>query len=1011
MPAILAMCANNEANSSRYLKIACWLEMIPAIEGLFNGGVSVSTKIWDMPALLQAIREDEPSIKVVRCLLDEGADIAAADDHHEMPLLHWVVHCRFTEILEALLQAGGETALSIATSSGNSATVEVLKRYGESLHEGQRLEPTGFLQALQKLIEKEIIEAKLTTAGFWDLGFDQHRQEVPTRYENGVFLDITGCFQKADPEALRKYNALISACEAGDAVAVKAMVKTVSPNPTVEMSDFQTELMHNRGTVQWYTPLEAALRANSIECLDILMNADADLGRLGFTDIMRYICAPGRFRATTFMVLVRHGLDFTQHSSLQLDFLGETCREVCDEDGLLGFDDGRIIIQFFLDNGLRVDAPNRFFGGTLGAAISKCEDGPSEDNIKLLKFLIETGGGPNASYDNQGSTPLLLACRLFHFGVAQFLLNEFEVNVDAMTNNSWTPLRFAISRDCPELVELLLQRGASLRAGHGARSLFDGALGFGHITTAEILLEAWVNQFGLEDEPDMLLSTAAAMGDIELLQQLLRRNNPQKLNASAGIFMALKFRQEPAVHLLLPYAKKIQMGTSRSGHDSALIFAAKLSGKVFQAILDRACQEEIDFYAEDLFQYAIDKSPASTMGIILDRVKVPTKMELEQALIRVAEHDEEEKFEELLALVNSDENFAEIPVNVLHWSLENLVCGGQVQNLNLKAILTSGRLNMNKLENERIKLAYLAIEFGQSEALDLLLETTSNTIGSALQQVNDYSVYDHGVATAQVNLRHRTDPEDTHYRQLSNFLAIYTGDRSPGGDLNISLLSWASRLGPARTVRTLINKYSVDVNKVDGFGMTALSHAAEQGNVETVSILLKAGAKAEVVDNNGRTPFFLAVTGSLPLEHLEFRSANKDKTFDRTKFRESLDTRRMAIKTATMLLEHGANLHHKDALGRNALSYVAASFLPDLTQFLIDKGIDIDEVDDKGRTALSHACEIGSTEAVRVLIKAGCDVVKADKSERGQEKPIGYTPLQYAEAWDDVVGLIYSGTE
>ncbi|KAL4799342.1 ankyrin repeat-containing domain protein [Aspergillus venezuelensis] len=275
-----------------------------------------------------------------------------------------------------------------------------------------------------------------------------------------------------------------------------------------------------------------------------------------------------------------------------------------------------------------------------------------------------------------------------------------------------------------------------------------------------------------------------------------------------------------------------------------------------------------------------------------------------------------------------------------------------------------------------------AIKFDQSEALDLLLETTSNTMGSALQHVNDYNVYVHGVATAQVNLHHRTDPQDTHYRQLRYFLANYTGDRSLGGDLNISLLSWASRLGRARTVSTLINKYSVDVNKVDGFGLTALSHAAEKGNVEMVSILLKAGAKAEVVDNNGKTSFFLAVTGSLPLEHLEFRSANKDKTFDRAKFRESLDTQRMATETATMLLEHGANLHHNDALGRNALSYVAASFLPDLMQFLIDKGIDIDEVDDQGRMALSHACEIGSTEAVRVLIKAGCDVVKADKSER-----------------------------
>ncbi|KAL4949827.1 ankyrin repeat-containing domain protein [Aspergillus filifer] len=306
-----------------------------------------------------------------------------------------------------------------------------------------------------------------------------------------------------------------------------------------------------------------------------------------------------------------------------------------------------------------------------------------------------------------------------------------------------------------------------------------------------------------------------------------------------------------------------------------------------------------------------------------------------------SQRGDQEKFERLLTLVKFNGQFAEIGANVLQWSLETLACGGHIETF--KAILTSGRLNMDKLGNEGSKLASLAIDCDQPEALDLLLETISSTMGSTPQQVNDYSVYAHGVATAQANLHNRTNPNDT---------------------------------------------YSY-----------------------IVSILLKAGARVEVVDNNRRTPFFLAVTGSLPLEHLEFWGVYKGMTVDRAKFPENLKNQRMAIATATVLLEHGANVHHKDAMGRNALSYVAASFLPELTQFLIDKGIDLDNVDAKGRTALSHACEIGSTKAVRLLIKAGCDVYKPDKADRGNDKPIGYTPLHYAEAWYDAVGLIYGERE
>ena len=58
---------------------------------------------------------------------------------------------------------------------------------------------------------------------------------------------------------------------------------------------------------------------------------------------------------------------------------------------------------------------------------------------------------------------------------------------------------------------------------------------------------------------------------------------------------------------------------------------------------------------------------------------------------------------------------------------------------------------------------------------------------------------------------------------------------------------------------TILIKHSVDVNLINHRKQTALYYAAKYGDEDIVKILLDAGAKMDIVDQAGLSPFQFAV--------------------------------------------------------------------------------------------------------------------------------------------------------
>jgi ankyrin repeat protein len=167
----------------------------------------------------------------------------------------------------------------------------------------------------------------------------------------------------------------------------------------------------------------------------------------------------------------------------------------------------------------------------------------------------------------------------------------------------------------------------------------------------------------------------------------------------------------------------------------------------------------------------------------------------------------------------------------------------------------------------------------------------------------------------------------------------------------------------------LLTERGADVNARAATGVTALMVAARyRGNVETVRLLLKKGAKPNAdkgveVRNDATALFFAVMAGD--------------------------------VQTAGALLEAGARLGDRmKILGRFAQSpMMYAVFLePAMVEYLISKGVNPNEVDDDKISPLSWATIANNVRMVQSLLARGAQVNHVDN--------FGMTPLLYAASID-----------
>ncbi|KAL9071470.1 MAG: hypothetical protein Q9161_004187 [Pseudevernia consocians] len=239
------------------------------------------------------------------------------------------------------------------------------------------------------------------------------------------------------------------------------------------------------------------------------------------------------------------------------------------------------------------------------------------------------------------------------------------------------------------------------------------------------------------------------------------------------------------------------------------------------------------------------------------------------------------------------------------------------------------------------------------------------------------------------------------------------GDRLP--------LHFAAEGGHSLVVKLLLEQPTVDPNKRDYTGQTALFKAANNGHHEVVELLLQRnGIDPNAVSKDGFTPLLQTIferhqkVVKLLLDRADVNPNQCDTTYNQTPlwmastagdeilgmFLERKDieingqsrwgetplyqaVQRKRLSAAKMLLDAGANPNIPAYENKTALSWAAAEGSEESIELLLKQpSIDLEIPDKLGQTPLLRAADAGHTKCVRMLFDKGANVKHADDEGR-----------------------------
>ena len=198
---------------------------------------------------------------------------------------------------------------------------------------------------------------------------------------------------------------------------------------------------------------------------------------------------------------------------------------------------------------------------------------------------------------------------------------------------------------------------------------------------------------------------------------------------------------------------------------------------------------------------------------------------------------------------------------------------------------------------------------------------------------------------------------------LCMVISIFTtGTASAAATEGDPSLFAAIRQGDVKLLKEHLDQPSLEAR--DRRGATLLMHAAAFGNLETLRLLLDAGADLNVRNHFDATAL---LWGARDLEK------------------------------ARLLIERGADVNARSKQGRTPL--MLACLRPggsETVALLLAKGADVNVQDGRGDTALGLAASIGEVESMRLLLGKGADAATVNK--KGERPIILATKSMRAEA-------------
>ena len=105
----------------------------------------------------------------------------------------------------------------------------------------------------------------------------------------------------------------------------------------------------------------------------------------------------------------------------------------------------------------------------------------------IARFLIETGQVNMDAMDSNGRTPLFLAAQRGYEGIVKLLVETRQVNINARDNNGWTPFFLAAVRGHKGIAKLLTETGQVNADAIHWRTSLSGSSKKGHQQIVKVI--------------------------------------------------------------------------------------------------------------------------------------------------------------------------------------------------------------------------------------------------------------------------------------------------------------------------------------------------------------------------------------------------------------------------------------------------------------------------------------------------------------------------------------------
>lgn len=198
-------------------------------------------------------------------------------------------------------------------------------------------------------------------------------------------------------------------------------------------------------------------------------------------------------------------------------------------------------------------------------------------------------------------------------------------------------------------------------------------------------------------------------------------------------------------------------------------------------------------------------------------------------------------------------------------------------------------------------------------------------------------------------------------------------------------LNHAAKNGKLEIVKLLLEN-NRDPNYKDSGGDTALTLAAEHGHKEIVELLLENGADKNSKNGDGDSALILAVQKGYPsvVSVLLANGADIEAKDKKGKTALIWAVSNNDLEITTQILEKKPKIDTKDNNGWPALHVAAKNGFSDITSLLCKNGSDLNaKITQANKSPLMLASEFGHTETAKTLIESGASVNAQDSEGSG----------------------------